>query len=64
MKARRTGEHVVRYEVGSRQYYKSVLDGTPVELRVSKRKFGKSGDAEQYHWRFWAKLKRVFLGKG
>lgn len=64
MRAKRTGQHVVRYGE-RRQYYKCVLDeDLDLQLvRVSKRRFERSGEAERYHWRFWAKLRKMFTGR-
>jgi hypothetical protein len=65
VKVKRTGEHVVRYESVGRKFYKSVLEDQPVmgRVRLSKRTLKRSGDAEGYHFRFWAKFRRLFAGK-
>ena len=65
VKVKRTGEHVVRYESTGRKFYKSVLVDQPVvgRVRVSKRKLRRSADAEGYHFRFWARFRRLFAGK-
>jgi len=64
MRAKRTGQHTVRYR-DRRHYFKCVLDeDTDLQIvRVSKRKFERSGEAERYHWSFWARFRKMFLGK-
>lgn len=61
---KQTGEHVVRYKSTRRRFYKSVLDQAPINgrVRISKRKFERHTDAENYHFRFWARLRRLFVG--
>ena len=65
MDIKRTGEHVVRYKSTRRKFYKTVLEEQPVvgRVRLSRRKSGRHSDAEGYHFRFWARFRRLFGGR-
>ena len=65
MDVKQTGEHVVRYKSTRRKFYKSVLEEQPVigRVRLSRRKLERHGDAEGYHFRFWARFRRLFGGR-
>jgi hypothetical protein len=59
MKATATGNDYVKYEAGSRKWWRSLLFIFAGSVRVSKRKFNKAGEASAYKNEMLARLERM-----
>ena len=59
MNARRTGKDYMKVEHGSRKWYQTIFESYFGRLRVSRRRFGRASETEEYREEVLKRLGRI-----